>query len=310
MNFNILIQKVTKLFFVNIFFLTAAPSVETSSLGLFHIISNTEKAKMNLLTVNTVKSHTFNLFSKYGAVDTAHFSIYITDDDVQFKLLTNHNIPLWATGFAKGNKAVIKSPQQRSMSYETFNKILMHEISHIYLNRINKRFPQWFNEGFCMYNAGEFNINRKINISWNLLLNKVVNLSQLNNFLSKSKSESYLYYSQSGASIEAIFYYYGSDILDSILYYTKKGNSFYKSFNIATKGDSVDEFSVKYIDFINSHYRFLFFYKFQKFIFFIFSLLLLIIWFHKKRKNKKIMQLWEIEEDLEGLKDRKNEDFN
>ena len=98
--------------------------------------------------------------------------------------------------------------------------------------------------------------------------------------------------------------------MDSILYYTKKGNSFYKSFNIATKGDSVDEFSVKYIDFINSHYRFLFFYKFQKFIFFIFSLLLLIIWFHKKRKNKKIMQLWEIEEDLEGLKDRKNEDFN
>lgn len=310
MNFNRLIKIITALFFINLVFLTASPTQETSALGLFNIISNTEKERMNLLTVNTVKSYTFSLFSEYGPVDKAPFSIYITDDDIQFKSLTTQNIPSWATGFAKGNKAVIKSPQQRSMSYETFNKVLMHEISHIYLNRINKRFPQWFNEGFCMYNAGEFDINRKINISWNLLFNKVVKLSQLKNFLSTSKSESYLYYSQSGASIEALCYYYGSDILDSILYYTKKGNGFYKSFNIATKGDSINEFSKKYIEFINNHYRFLFFYKFQKIIFFIFPLLLLLIWFHKRRKNKKIMQLWEIEEDLEEFEDRKNEDFN
>ena len=208
---------IVTLLFLHLNILLAFSKTEVSTLGLFNIIETTEKDRLHLLIVNTIKSHTHNLFFQYGTVNTAPFSVYITENDIQFKTLTTPKVPSWATGFAKGNEIVIKSPQQKSMSYETFNRILIHEISHIYLHRINNHFPQWFNEGFCMYNAGEFDINRKINISWNLLLNKVVGLSQLKNFLSTSKSVSYLYYSQSGASIEAMIYYYGSDILDSIL---------------------------------------------------------------------------------------------
>ena len=80
------------------------------------------------------------------------------------------------------NKIVIKSPKQRSMTYDNFKKILQHEISHLYLHQINNRFPSWFNEGFAMYNAHEFNINRKINISWNLLLRRTVDLHQLKKY--------------------------------------------------------------------------------------------------------------------------------
>ena len=196
------------------------------------------------------------------------------------------------------------------MTYDNFKKILQHEISHLYLHQINNKFPSWFNEGFAMYNAHEFNINRKINISWNLLLRRTVDLHQLKNFLSLSKSQSYLYYAQSAASIEAMIFYYGHDILYNILSYIKQGNNFNQAFFKATGGDTVDKFSVKYTSYLNDHFRFLFIYQFQKIIFFLIPFLLLTIWFYKKKKNKKIIKLWEIEDQLKEFEDTKSDNQN
>jgi len=285
----------------------SASTIDQSILGEFNLILSSENEVLRKLCINTIKSHTTNLFSKYGSVNTVSFFIYITNQDNEFESLTSKNIPIWAIGVAKGNKIVIKSPKQKSMTYNNFNKVLQHEISHLYLSQINNKFPSWFNEGFAMYNAHEFNTNRKINISWNLLLGNIVPLNQLKDFLSLSKSQSYLYYSQSGASIKAMIFYYGHDILDNILSYTKQGDNFNQAFFKATGGDTIDQFSVKYISFLNDNFRFLFLNQFQKIIFFLIPFLLLLIWFYKRQKNKKIMKLWEIEDQLEDFEDTKNE---
>jgi len=285
-------------------------TMEQSILGEFNLLLSSEKKVLRHLSTNTIKSHTANLFSTYGYVDTVSFLVYITDQDDEFESLTSKNIPAWAVGVAKGNKIVIKSPKQKSMTYDNFNKILKHEISHLYLSQINNKFPSWFNEGFSMYTANEFDISRKINISWNLLFKRIVNLNQLKSFLSASKSQAYLYYSQSGASIDAMIFYYGHDILDSILFYTKQNNNFNRAFLKATGDDTIDKFSVKYISYLNNHFRFLFIYQFQKIIFFLIPFLLLLVWFYKKKKTKKMMKLWEIEDQLQDLKDTKNEDQN
>ena len=277
-----------------------------STLGGFNLLQGSEKNVLRNLSVNTIKSHTSNLYSTYGYVDTLSFLVYITDEDEEFKSLTSKNIPEWAVGVAKGNKIVIKSPK-KSTTYDSFNKTLKHEIAHIYLSQINIRFPSWFNEGFAMHTADQFDIRRKINISWNLLFKRIVNLNQLKNFLSASKSQAYLYYSQSAASIDAMIFYYGDDILDSILFYAKQNKNFNQAFLKATGGDTVDDFSVKYISYLNNHFRFLFIYQFQKIVFFLIPFLLLLVWFYKKRRVKKMMKLWEIEEELEDLKERENE---
>ena len=285
-------------------------TMEQSILGEFNLLLSSEKKVLRNLSTNTIKSHTANLFSTYGYVDTVSFLVYITDKDDEFKSLTSQNIPAWVVGVAKGNKIVIKSPKQKSMTYDNFNKILKHEISHLYLSQINNKFPSWFNEGFAMYTAHEFDISRKINISWNLLFKRIVNLNQLKSFLSASKSQAYLYYSQSGASIDAMIFHYGHDILGSILFYIKQNNNFNQAFLKATGGDTIDKFSVKYISYLNNHFRFLFIYQFQKIVFFLIPFLLLLVWFYKKKKTKKMMKLWEIEDQLEDLKDTKNEDQN
>ena len=284
-------------------------TMEQSVLGKFNLLLSSEKKVLRNLSTKTIKSHTANLFSRYGYVDTLSFLVYVTDQDDEFESLTSKNIPGWAVGVAKGNKIVIKSPKQKSRTYDSFNKTLKHEISHIYLSQINNKFPSWFNEGFAMYTADQFNINRKINISWNLLFKRIVDLNQLKNFLSASKSQAYLYYSQSGASIHAMIFHYGDDILDSILFYTKQNYNFNRAFFKATGGDTVDKFSVKYTSYLNNHFRFLFIYQFQKIIFFLIPFLLLLAWFYKKKRTKKMIKLWEIEEELEDLKERKNEEI-
>ena len=76
----------------------------------------------------------------------------------------------------------------------------------------------------------------------------------------------------------------------------------------ATGGDTVDDFSVKYISYLNNHFKFLFIYQFQKIVFFLIPFLLLLVWFYKKKRIKKMMKLWEIEEELEDLKERENEE--
>ena len=288
----------------------SATTIDQSVLGEFNLILSSEDEVLRKLCINTIKSHTEDLFSKYGSVDTVSFFVYITDQNDEFESLTSKNIPSWAAGVAKGNKIVIKSPKQKSMTYNDFNKVLKHEISHLYLSQINTKFPSWFNEGFAMYNAHEFNTDRKVNISWNLLLGKIVPLNQLKDFLSLSKSQSYLYYSQSGASIEAMIFYYGHDILDNILSYTKQGDNFNQAFFKATGGDTIDKFSVKYISYLNDNFRFFFLSQFQKIIFFLIPFLLLLIWFYKRQKNKKIMKLWEIEDQLEDFEDTNNETQN
>jgi len=298
------------LLIINFNYFCSSSTIEQSILGEFNLIFSSEKEVLRKLCINTIKSHTEDLFSKYGSVETVSFKVYITDQDDEFKSLTSKNIPTWAIGVAKGNRIVIKSPKKKSMTYNNFKKILQHEISHLYLSQINNKFPLWFNEGFSMYNAHEFNINRKINISWNLLLKRIVNLKQLKDFLSLSKSQSYLYYSQSGASIEAMIFYYGDDILYNILFYTKQNNNFSQAFFRATGGDTIDEFSVKYISYLNNHFRFLFIYQFQKIIFFLIPFLLLLIWFYKRKNNKKIMKLWKIEDQIQDFEDTKNEKQN
>ena len=298
------------LLIINFNYFCSSSTIEQSILGEFNLIFSSEKEVLRKLCINTIKSHTEDLFSKYGSVETVSFKVYITDQDDEFKSLTSKNIPTWAIGVAKGNRIVIKSPKKKSMTYNNFKKILQHEISHLYLSQINNKFPLWFNEGFSMYNAHEFNINRKINISWNLLLKRIVNLKELKGFLSLSKSQAYLYYSQSGASIEAMIFYYGDDILDNILFYTKQNNNFSQAFFRATGGDTIDEFSVKYTNYLNNHFRFLFIYQFQKIIFFLIPFLLLLIWFYKRKKNKKIMKLWKIEDQLQDFEDTKNENQN
>ena len=301
---------VVLLLLINFNCFCSTSTIGKSRLGGFNLILSSEKEVLRKICINTIKTHTASLFSKYGSVDSVSFLVHITDQDDEFQSLTSKNIPTWAVGVAKGNKIVVKSPKQKSMTYDNFKKILQHEISHLYLSQINTKFPSWFNEGFSMYNAHEFNINRKINISWNLLFKRIVDLNQLKGFLALSKSQSYLYYSQSGASIEAMIFYYGEDILDNILSYTKQNKNFNQAFFRATGGDTVDAFSVKYLSYLNNHFRFLFIYQFQKIIFFLIPFLLLLIWFYKRKKNKKIIELWEIENQLQDFEDTKNENQN
>ena len=85
----------------------SATTIDQSVLGEFNLILSSEDEVLRKLCINTIKSHTEDLFSKYGSVDTVSFFVYITDQNDEFESLTSKNIPSWAVGVARGNKIVI-----------------------------------------------------------------------------------------------------------------------------------------------------------------------------------------------------------
>ena len=114
---------VVLLLLINFNCFCSTSTIGKSRLGGFNLILSSEKEVLRKICINTIKTHTASLFSKYGSVDSVSFLVHITDQDDEFQSLTSKNIPTWAVGVAKGNKIVVKSPKQKSMTYDNFKKI-------------------------------------------------------------------------------------------------------------------------------------------------------------------------------------------
>lgn len=71
--------------------------------------------------------------------------------------------PDWLVAFATyGTDLHILAPDimpkgHEKTGYLRFQKILKHEISHLYINDINKSLPSWLEEGICLYVAEQDN---------------------------------------------------------------------------------------------------------------------------------------------------------
>lgn len=69
--------------------------------------------------------------------------------------------PEWLTAFATyGIHVHILSPDvipagHEKSSYLRFQKTLKHELSHLYINKINTHLPSWLKEGSCLNIAGQ-----------------------------------------------------------------------------------------------------------------------------------------------------------
>ena len=54
----------------------SATTIDQSVLGEFNLILSSQDEVLRKLCINTIKSHTVDLFSKYGSVDTVSFFVY------------------------------------------------------------------------------------------------------------------------------------------------------------------------------------------------------------------------------------------
>jgi hypothetical protein len=213
-------------------------------------------------------------------------------------------IPEWGIAVAKLNpdRAILKSPGIANISFTRMKEVIIHELNHIYMFRIPNYYtmPSWFKEGMAMRSSNEFSLLHKIEISNSYWKKQTLPLQRLRNFSTFSKGRVKLVYGESAAAVEALEYYYGEDILISILNKMRLGSDFQQALESAS-GEELLDFQIKFELYLENNFNWVFLLRASKYIFVILPIILILGFIYHRRRGKKIVKQWEIEEQLEDL---------
>ena len=279
-----------------------------TSLGLCRLeiyggdVMNTEEIK------NLIQSEAEKLVEEFGLVTVRPFDVFMPRTKKEFHKLAK-SAPEWgiAVALKHKNRIVIQAPNVSKISYSRLEKVIVHELNHLYLHRLlgKKSVPSWFMEGMAMRSSGEFSLLHKIAISKALWQDNTIPLPGLYNFSTKPKGQIKLAYGQAAAAVNALEYYYGGQIIYDQLNLLKQGGDFWESFNSLTNHDEID-FQENYENYLSSQYRWMFLLKTRNLAFILLPVILIIGFWMKHRRSKKILKKWEIEEALEDLNNNKD----
>ena len=105
----------------------------------------------------------------------------------EFYVKSKGPVPEWGIAVAKLNpdRIILKAPGIANISFTRMKEVIVHELNHIYLYRIQDHYsmPSWFKEGMAMRSSNEFSLLHKIEISKSQWQNKTLPLTQLQNFM-------------------------------------------------------------------------------------------------------------------------------
>ena len=107
-------------------------------------------------------------------------------------------------------------------------------------------------------------------------------------------------YGESAAAVEALEYYYGVNILVSILNKMRSGFDFQQALESASDEKLLD-FQIKFEIYLENNFNWVFLLRASKYLFVILPVILILGFIYHRRRGKKIVQKWEIEEQLEDL---------
>ena len=273
--------------FIILFNICIGTSIVTQ-MGNFDIHSNSFKNNKNLQ--NQIILFSDYLVKEFGSIGKNNFTITIVNN----KNILPHNFPTWATGIAVNNSIFIDNTKINSHVH--LLKVIRHEISHLYQNKIKNShtFPSWFKEGMAMAMAKEFSIDSRYLVSRALWMNCLLDLNDLDKFSTLNETEINLAYEQSLIAYEKIIKLFKKNSIQDILFKMNNENltfhiAFEKVLNI-----SVEDFEDKYNQELNTLWAVIF--NKSNFWFFIATIILFIIFIAVKLRNRKIIKKWEIEE--------------
>ena len=254
--------------------------------------------------IQQILDETENLVNEFGTVDSRPFSVYITSNMDDFREKSKGPIPEWGIAVAKLNpdRAILKSPGIANISFTRMKEVIIHELNHIYMFRIPNYYtiPSWFKEGMAMRSSNEFSLLHKIEISNSYWKKQTLPLQRLRNFSTYSKGRVKLVYGESAAAVEALEYYYGEDILISILNKMRLGSDFQQALESAS-GEELLDFQIKFELYLENNFNWVFLLRASKYIFVILPIILILGYIYHRRRGKKIVKQWEIDEQLEDL---------
>jgi hypothetical protein len=273
-----------------------------TGIGKCNLKFDKKNSKYEMELLELIQSNIELLVQNYGEVEISPFEVYITNNMNIFKKLTKGPVPEWGIGIAQQNpdRIVIQGTQLSNISYSRLNEVLKHEINHVFVQRsLNYHImPKWFIEGFASYWAGELTITKKILISSALWEKKEFALEGLKSFNSFNRVHANLAYAQSASAINALIYFYGEEILKSIIQNDRGFDNFDLLF-YEISHENLLELTYKYETYLKQNFKWMFLLKSSNILFISLPIILVIGYLIKRRKNKIILERWENEEKIE-----------
>jgi len=255
--------------------------------------------------VQLILDETKNLTEEFGPVELLPFSVYITSNLKDFSEKTQGPVPEWGIAVAKKkpDRIIMKAPGVANISFTRMKEVLLHELNHIYMFRIPSysTLPSWFKEGMAMRSSNEFSLLYKIEISRFIWKKQTIPLLRLRNINSYSWDRVKLAYGESAAAIEALEFYYGKDILNIIIINLWDNQDFEYALEAAIGEEFVD-FQIKFEQYLESNFNWIFLLRASKYIYVILPLVLIFGFIYHRYRSNKIIAQWKIEEELEDIK--------
>ena len=252
--------------------------------------------------ISVINNQMQYLNSLFNNIKSSPFEIIILNN--QNSQSFNNDIWEWSLGITKGNKIFIKDPSVSHISKNKFEKVLRHEINHLFLNRLknSSKIPRWFEEGFSMQYANENSISKTLLLANHINDEDLFNISKLDEKFYSNKRMFNFAYAYSNALVANIISLYSDITIYQIILRVSNGELFSDAFYNSTL-ISLEEFNKSVFNNIKIKYRWFKFIKFPNFLLILAPILLWLGFMIKKRKNNQKIKEWEIEDELERLQD-------
>lgn len=220
-------------------------------------------------------------------------------------------VPEWAAGVAHPghNLIVLKSPRAIKGPQPHYERIFIHELSHIALAGAlhRSRIPKWLHEGFAIHEAGEWSIGREAVLTRAALNRSIIPFDELMRSFPVGESRARVAYAQSADLVGYLLGRFGSDAFARFLEELGSGHDPYAASRaafslslVAIEEDWARHVSRRYawvwVPVVTSSMT----------IWFVATLLFLLGYVRKRRQSNLRLEMWEIEDELDRMHD--NED--
>ena len=258
-----------------------------------HVYFAQRDEKIAQISLNVVHKQQQRLTERYH-LDVHPVHIYIADNQETYRKYSGKSSPVWSAGLASDDKMLVKSPSYSRQSILDFQKTLLHETAHLAVNGIP--LPTWFNEGFAQYEAGQFDLNKKILVSQTYWSKHFMQSKQIENLMQMNRDQAQIAYAQSVAMYDYLVNYFSLPLVGKCLNYAKEYQNFDKAFLSAFLMNTI-HFEKIWQKNASKQYRFYVILSQNNLIWSLAPILLILGFILTKKRRKKLMDSWESSAD-------------
>ena len=282
--------------FFSLLFATPNKQLTLDNVRVYYAENDTKIAEASSKIVNKQLLR----LSKQYYLDVRPLHIYIADNSDTYKQYSGSSSPVWSIGLASDDRMLVKSPSFSRQTLRDFQQTLLHESVHLAVEDIP--LPVWFNEGFAQYEAGQFDLQKRILLSRAFWHQNLMTLNTIEHLMQMPQTKAKIAYAQSVAMVEYLNEYFGVGLVSKCLIYTKEFQNFDKGFRKAFLM-SPEKFELLWRNNVIKRYRFYILLDQNNFIWIIAPFILILGFILSKARRRKMLKEWENSE-------RENEETN